>query len=141
MAEAKAMSLAHEMALLCVIFPVEPVECDSSSRFLDKSSMFRCVDVSKNVNIVFRILKRNIMCFYSVDICCCSIATLKHGQEDIPTAAFIKRQCFCARSSPLYESMTHARCLSIKRLNPFKLQVHCHSAFGLESCRRSARVI
>ncbi len=39
---AKAMAIAVEMALLCIIFPVDPVDCDSSSGFSDLSAIFRC---------------------------------------------------------------------------------------------------
>lgn len=43
MAAAKAMSIAVEMAQLCIIFPTESVVFDSSFGFSDNSATFRCV--------------------------------------------------------------------------------------------------
>jgi hypothetical protein len=41
MTVAKAMALAHEAALLCMIFPMQPVAGDTSFSFPDTSVIFR----------------------------------------------------------------------------------------------------
>jgi hypothetical protein len=68
-----------------------------------------------------------------------SVATLKYGSANVPTPAFLKRQCFFGHSSPLYESMLRDY-FSDSKVHSCVVQMIHHTAFGLESYKRSVKV-
>jgi hypothetical protein len=133
MTRAKATALIEELTLLCIIFPCEKIASDEPDNFPDLSTMFRF--------FVFKLFMLSVVvlisCYSAKQIfsnASLSIATLKIGDENVPTAAFTKRHCFSRLSSPLYQSASPGATPAHLKPHPLVLQLPCRTLFGPGSC-------